>query len=192
MFKFKLFIVFSLIAAGYYYLFLRDIQDHSNICSIYEAKPTWEYTLDKVENKSNISKHLILSIMKQESAFKSNAKPPRKKLFWIIPSWNRISTSEGYSQAINGTWDNYKLNTKNDSADRNSFTDSAEFIAWYLNRSIKTNGIKREDYYNLYLSYHEGHGGFNKKSYNKKPFLLKVAKKVERIAKKYEKNQNKC
>ena len=192
MFKFKLFIIISLIASGYYYLFHRDIQNHSNICSIYDSKPTWEYTLSKAESKTGISKHVILSIIKQESSFKAYAKPPRKKILWVIPSWNRVSSSYGYSQATSPTWDYYKSDTGKESPSRNSFTDSVDFISWYLNKSIEKNNISKNDYYNMYLSYHEGHNGYNKKSYNKKPSLLKIAKKVETIAKKYKKDENSC
>ena len=35
------------------------------------------------------------------------------------------------------------------------------------------------DSYNQYLAYHEGQGGWTKKSFNSKKWLLKVAKKVE-------------
>ena len=190
--KFKLILITIISFLIYYFLFLRDISDHSNICSIYDAKPTWKYLLSRQEKKSGISKYIVLSIIKQESSFNSTAKPPRKKIFGFIPSWNRISSSEGYSQAINGTWKNYQQETKNKDASRSSFNDSIDFISWYLNYSIKKNNIDKNDYYNLYLSYHEGYRGYNKKSYNKKPKLLKIAKKVEQIANKYKKNENKC
>ena len=53
-------------------------------------------------------------------------------------------------------------------------------------------GISRSDTYNQYLAYHEGQGGFKRKSYNKKPWLIKVAKKVERRANDYKAQLVRC
>jgi hypothetical protein len=52
--------------------------------------------------------------------------------------------------------------------------------------------IDKSDVYNHYLAYHEGKGGYQKKSYNKKKWLLEVAKKVERQAKDYSNQITKC
>ena len=45
-----------------------------------------------------------------ESDFDWLAKPPRHKLFKVIP-FKRPSSSFGYSQAIKGTWEQYKNET---------------------------------------------------------------------------------
>ncbi|HIG89247.1 MAG TPA: hypothetical protein EYQ04_04670, partial [Candidatus Thioglobus sp.] len=63
---------------------------------------------------------------------------------------------------------------------------------WYINQSKKRSGISKSDAYNQYLAYHEGHGGFNKKSYLAKDWLMKVAKGVEKNAKRYKKQLNQC
>ena len=47
-----------------------------------------------------------------ESDFDWLAKPPRHKLFKVIP-YKRKSSSFGYSQAIKGTWEQYKKETGN-------------------------------------------------------------------------------
>ncbi|HAW17359.1 MAG TPA: hypothetical protein DCW89_03625 [Oceanospirillaceae bacterium] len=50
---------------------------------------------------------------------------------------------------------------------------------------MRLNKIRPSDTYNLYLAYHEGNGGFAKKSYLAKPWLLKVAKNVANQAERY-------
>jgi hypothetical protein len=45
--------------------------------------------------------------------------------------------------------------------------------------------VSKWDAYNQYLNYHEGRGGFSRKSYNKKPWLLKVARKMDNQANTY-------
>ena len=69
-----------------------------------------------------------------ESDFDWLAKPPRQKLFKVIP-YKRPSSSFGYSQAVNGTWEQYKKETGNKLAVRTRFKDSVDFIGWYTNKS---------------------------------------------------------
>ena len=69
-----------------------------------------------------------------ESDFDWLAKPPRQKLFKVIP-YKRPSTSFGYSQAVNGTWEQYKKETGNKLAVRTRFKDSVDFIGWYTSKS---------------------------------------------------------
>ena len=51
-----------------------------------------------------------ISFCKKESDFDWLAKPPREKLFKVIP-FKRPSSSFGYSQAVVGTWEQYKRET---------------------------------------------------------------------------------
>ena len=53
------------------------------------------------------------------------------------------------------------------------FTDSAK------------SQIEKTDAENLYLAYHEGQGGFQKGSYQSKPWLVTVAKKVAARSEQY-------
>ena len=48
-----------------------------------------------------------ISFCKKKSDFNWLAKPPRTKLFKVIPL-KRPSSSFGYSQAVKGTWEQYK------------------------------------------------------------------------------------
>ena len=47
-----------------------------------------------------------------ESDFDWLAKPARQKIFKVIP-YKRPSSSFGYSQAVKGTWEQYKKETGN-------------------------------------------------------------------------------
>ncbi len=156
-----------------------------------DEEVSWYRAIKAAEKKYGAPAHVSLAIMYQESNFASDAKPPREKLFGIVP-WFRPSSAYGFAQAVDGTWDWYQLKTGNYSADRNDFADSADFIAWYINQTSKRSGVSKSDAYHQYLAYHEGHGGFNKKSYKQKPWLMKIAKKVDNNAKRYQSQLNQC
>ncbi len=46
-------------------------------------------------------------------------------------------------------------------------------------------GISKKDAFNQYLAYHEGQGGWKKKSYKSKKWLIDAAKSVEINSNKY-------
>lgn len=150
----------------------------SDACDIFKSNPQWRIITENTKNKWGVPVTLQLAFIKQESSFKKNAKPPRKKLFGIIPS-KRASSAHGYSQALNGTWEDYKKSTGNTGANRKKFRDASDFIGWYIDGSYRLLKLPKTDVFNHYLAYHEGRGGFQKKTYNKKKWLLEVAKKVE-------------
>ena len=126
-----------------------------------------------------------------ESDFDWLAKPPRQKLFKIIP-FKRPSSSFGYSQAVKGTWEQYKNETGNKLATRTRFKDSVDFIGWYNDQSHRRNKISKNDAYHLYLAYHEGQGGFAKKTFAKKKWLKDVARKLSDRADSYTQQLNGC
>jgi hypothetical protein len=43
-----------------------------------------------------------------------------------------------------------------------------DFIGWYNRQSYQRSNIALNDSYHLYLAYHEGHGGFNRRSFKGK------------------------
>jgi hypothetical protein len=163
----------------------------NNICTLMDEEISWYRSVKASEKKYGAPAHVQLAIMYQESHFASDAKPPREKLFGVVP-WFRPTTAYGFAQAKDATWDWYQLKTGNYSADRDDFDDAADFVGWYINQSKKRAGINKSDAYNQYLAYHEGHGGFKKKSYQRKPWLMKVARKVDDNAKRYKRQLNQC
>jgi len=132
-----------------------------------------------------------MSILRQESAFQNRVKPERTKLLGVIP-WSRKSSAFGYTQAIDATWDWYRDENNKPLASRVNFADAIDFTGWYINKSYQINGINKGDAYNQYLAYHEGHGGFKKKSYQSQSWLIDVAKKVKIRSDKYENQLDNC
>ncbi len=162
-----------------------------NICNLMDEEVSWYRSIKASEKKYSAPAHVQLAIMYQESNFASDAKPPRKKLFGVMP-WLRPTTAYGFAQVTDETWEWYQLKTGNKDAERDDFEDAADFIGWYINQSFERSGIAKYDTYHQYLAYHEGHGGFNKKSYNKKPWLKKVARKVDGNAQRYNRQLEQC
>ncbi|WND01477.1 transglycosylase SLT domain-containing protein [Temperatibacter marinus] len=156
----------------------------TNSCVMLDDKSSWYKSLKKVRKEYGTPIHVLLAMMRQESSFKHNAKTPRKYILGFIP-WGRQSTAYGYAQVKDMTWDWYQQRTGRKSADRDDFYDAVRFMGWYSTVSQRTLGISKWDAYNQYLAYHEGHGGWKRKSFNKKPWLLKVARKVEGYAQTY-------
>ena len=118
------------------------------------------------------------------------AKPEREKLFGFVP-WSRPSSAVGYSQALKETWADYKDETGNTRANRKNFNDSADFIGWYASKGYYQ-GFDQTDARSLYLAYHEGYGGFKKKSYRQKQWLINVADRVQARSTKYQKQYWGC
>lgn len=156
----------------------------NNICHIFEDKRHWYQRAQRSEKRWGSSIATMMAIMHQESRFRAKAKPPRTKILWVIPG-PRKSDAYGYSQAKDSTWDWYRNSTGRRWADRDDFADAIDFIGWYNTQTQKTNRVRLNDTYGLYLAYHEGHGGFKRKTYNKKPWLLTVARRVSRRADTY-------
>jgi hypothetical protein len=163
----------------------------SNSCDIFNEKGGWYSDAQDSYEKWGVPVHVQLAIIYQESRFVHDAKPPRKKLLWVIP-WTRMSSAYGYGQIKDSTWDWYIKSTGNRWADRDEFDDVVDFIGWYGSISHRKLGISKWDAYNQYLAYHEGHGGFKRKTYKKKAWLMKVARKVDNRAKSYHTQLSKC
>ena len=160
-------------------------------CLLFKQKKNWYKATKKSYDKWNTPISLQLAIINQESSFQQFAKPKRKRLLGFIPG-SRPSTAFGYAQVTNPTWNWYKSRTGNLNASRANFKDVTDFIGWYVEQSNKMLGINKYDFFNQYLAYHEGHSGWNKKTFKNKEWLKKAAKKVELNANKYNKQLKLC
>ena len=163
----------------------------NNICAIFEEKSGWYKASAKASERWGVPIATLLAFIYQESSFNAKAKPPRRKILWVIPG-PRLSKSYGYTQAIPGTWRQYQRSTGKYGADRDDFADAVDFIGWYNHQSLLRSGIKKNDPYHLYLAYHEGHGGFNRRSFRNKQWLKNVAKKVSKRSLDYSRQLKGC
>ena len=164
-------------------------QNTSNSCSIFSERYLWYKHAKKTEDKWGTPIYVQLAIIKMESDFDWLAKPQRQKIFKVIP-YKRPSSSFGYSQAVKGTWKQYKKETGNKLATRARFKDSVDFIGWYTNKTESILKISKKDAFRQYLAYHEGWGAYKNYKNNQKVIIL--AKKVKNQADKYKSQLQKC
>ena len=161
----------------------------SNSCKIFDERYLWYKYTKKVEQKWGTPIHIQLAIIKMESNFNWLAKPARQKIFKVIP-YKRPSSSFGYSQAVKGTWEQYKKETGNKLATRVRFKDSVDFIGWYTNKTETILNVSKKDAFKQYLAYHEGWGNY--KYYKKNKKVIKLAKKVQKQSEIYQNQLFKC
>ena len=164
-------------------------QNTSDGCSIFSERYLWYKHAKKTEKKWGTPINLQLAIIKMESDFDWLAKPARQKIFKVIP-YKRPSSSFGYSQAVKGTWEQYKKETGNKLATRARFKDSVDFIGWYTNKSENILKISKKDAFKQYLAYHEGWGNY--KNYKKNEKVISYAKKVKKYSDQYKAQLIKC
>lgn len=162
-----------------------------NVCEIFREKKGWYKEAAKAQKRWGSPIHTMMAIINQESGFVADARPPRKKILGFIPG-PRPSSAYGYPQAKDETWEVYEESTGNSGDDRDEFEDAVMFIGWYNDQSYQRNKIPKYDTKNLYLAYHEGHGGFARKTYTGKPWLKQVADKVASQGWRYKKQLDVC
>lgn len=167
----------------------RDALD--NICSIYQHDNEWREAAQKSAAKWGTPEYILMAFVHQESRFKSDAQPERPFALGMLPL-PRTSSAYGYAQAQDPAWFDYEKSTNRRGARKNDMFDAMDFIGWYNFQSYTRNRINRKDTYNLYLAYHEGHGGYSRGSYKRKKWLLAVARKVTRRAEMYKKQLGHC
>ena len=158
-------------------------------CSIFSERYLWYKHAKNTERKWGTPIYLQLAIIKMESDFDWLAKPKRNKIFKVIP-YKRPSSSFGYSQAVKGTWKQYKKETNNPLATRTRFKDSVDFIGWYTTKTERILKISKKDAFRQYIAYHEGWGNY--KNYKKNPKVISLAKKVQMQSKKYKSQLLSC
>ncbi len=166
-------------------------RDINNICAIFREKDDWYDAAAESRDEWGSPIPVMMAIIYQESRFQDDARPPRKKIFGIIPGF-RPSSAYGYSQAKTATWDDYKRDGGGFGADRDDFSDAIDFVGWYNQKSLQRNGIALDNTYALYLAYHEGHTGYRRGTYLKKQWLMNVARKVGAKANAYQSQLLSC
>ena len=163
----------------------------TDICAIFQEQDDWYAASRDAQVHWGLPVSVQMAIMKQESAFVADARPPRDWFLGFIPL-GRPSSAYGFSQALDGTWERYRQSTGKTSAARDDFGDAVDFMGWYANQSRIELGIPPSDAYRQYLAYHEGQAGYARGSFRRKPWLMDVARKVESTASRYHRQLRSC
>lgn len=156
-----------------------------NACAIIDQRPTYLKAMQRAERKWGVPVHVQMATIYQESKFVANARTPHKYALGIIPM-GRQSSAYGFSQAIDGTWDDYRKATRRFGARRNKIDDATDFMGWYMDQSEQKLGLSKWDARNQYLAYHDGHRGYARGSYREKAWLMRVADEISQRADLYQ------
>jgi hypothetical protein len=146
-------------------------------CAIIRERPHYLRAMVQTERRWGVPVHVQMATIHQESKFIGNARTPHTYALGVIPM-GRQSTAYGYSQALNGTWEEYLAGAGSRRAKRDDIGDATDFMGWYMDQSTRSLGIAKDDAENQYLAYHEGRTGYARQSFLNKPWLVEVAKRV--------------
>ncbi|QCE33080.1 hypothetical protein FAI41_05425 [Acetobacteraceae bacterium] len=161
-----------------------------NICEIFTERRAWYRTAVKEAEKWQIPVSVTMSIMYQESGFRGQVGTRRNRLFGFIPT-THITSAYGYAQAVNASWAEY-LKTQNKTRKRKSFSDSFDFVDWYIAKASEKLSLEKQDAYHQYLAYHEGISGYRRKTYELRPDIQKAASLVQQRAEQYQEQYRIC
>lgn len=163
----------------------------NDICDIFLGETDWYEAARDSQHQWGTPIYVMMAIMHQESRFVADAQPERDWFLGFIPL-PRKSSAYGYAQAQDPAWSDYMKQTGSYGADRDDFDDAIDFIGWYTDGSQKRLKLSKWDAYGQYLAYHEGRGGYARRTYNKKPWLKKVATKVKKRSARYNMQLKTC
>ncbi len=152
-------------------------RDLDNACGIVRERPEYYRAMKVAERRWGVPIHVQMATIHQELKFVGNARTPHKFALGIIPL-GRQSSAYGYSQALDGTWEEYQKEQGKRRAKRDRIADATDFMGWYMDESTRRLGISKTDARSQYLAYHEGRTGFANGSYNAKSWLVAVSDRV--------------
>ena len=148
-----------------------------NACSIVKERPQYLKAMLRAERRWGVPVAVQMATIYQESKFIGNARTPVQYSLGVIPM-GRQSSAYGYSQALDGTWDDYRKAHGGWGARRDDIDDATDFMGWYFSQTQEELGIPVSDARRQYLAYHEGRTGYRRGSYQAKGWLLKVSDEV--------------
>jgi len=163
----------------------------NNACTILSQRPAYLGAFRAAERKWGVPVHVQMATIYHESKFDSNARTPFRYALGVIPM-GRISSAYGYSQALDGTWEEYQRDQRKPRARRDNIRDATDFIGWYMSESKDKLGIRLSDARNQYLAYHEGRTGYKRGTYRKKAWLMRVANELDARAQTYRGQLARC
>lgn len=170
-------------------------ENTANSCAIFEQQSgfltNWRSDAERSSAEFGVPVPILMATIQAESNFEARARPPRTKIFGLIP-WKRQSTAYGYAQVLDGTWVEYQRKTGRWSARRNNFADAVHFIGWYHSENHRRNGIALNDAHNLYLAYYSGPSGYARGSWKSDPTASRGARRAADMAARYEAQLRRC
>ena len=165
-------------------------KDPNNIFYILKENKGWYKDAKNARKRWGLPVHVGFAFVHRESTFVADAKPPRKRVLGV--PLGRTSSAYGYAQATDEAWTDYKKATGRRFVKRTNFGDALDFIGWYNDRSNKRLRLRKNDTYNLYLAYYNGHSGYAKGAWKKSSTIKGYAKKASRQAAIYAKQLRRC
>lgn len=166
----------------------RNLED---ACALATERPAYLSAMRATERNWSVPVPVQMAIIHAESRFRGDARTPHRYALGVIPM-GRQSSAYGYSQALDGTWEDYQRATGNSRARRDDIRHATDFIGWYASESRRLNGIQPSDGRELYLAYHEGNAGYSRGSYRNQAWLIGVADRVATRAVMYDAQLRSC
>jgi hypothetical protein len=163
-----------------------------NICEIFREHPVWYDHARDSRERWGTPIATQLAFVYYESSFRSHARPPRTRLFGLIP-WLRPTTAYGYAQALDPAWGEYlQANGDGFFVVRTNMKYALDFVGWYNHLTRQETDITLDRPGQLYLAYHEGRTGYKRQSYLAKPGVVKIAERVKNRAFRYDRQLKTC
>ena len=109
-------------------------------CSIVSERPEYLRAFQAVERKYGVPVPSLMAIIYQESKFIGNNRTPHRYALGVIPV-GRQSSAFGYSQALDGTWEEYQDGPGGRRARRDDIGDATDFMGWYMVQTVEETGV---------------------------------------------------
>lgn len=170
---------------------VRPPRNLDNACAILRERPDFRKAFERTEKRWGVPVAVQMSTIYHESKFEGDARTPLQFALGVIPM-GRLSSAYGYSQALDGTWKEYQQQQNKPRATRDNIRDATDFMGWYMNNTTERLGIPKTDARNQYLAYHEGHAGYARQSFKRKPWLIDYAGSVQDRALLYQDQLQAC
>jgi len=162
-----------------------------DLCGLFAEKPEWADAAERAHERWGVAPAVSMAILHQESRFRAKARPGWRKALGVIPI-GPASSAYGYGQVQDAAWRDYRDHTGNRHAQRDDFADVIDFVGFYAALLARAAGIAKDDAFHLYLGYHEGPTGYQRRSFDQKPWLFGVALKVSERAAAYQQQAIAC
>lgn len=161
-----------------------------NICQSFGQYPSWYRDARTAQKRWGTLVNVLMAFVQRESGFNRKARPKRPRFLFI--SLPRRSSAQGYAQAQDPIWKEYREANGGRFKSRKDMDDSLDFIGWTTDRIHRELGISKWDPQHLYIAYHEGIGGYRRGQWRRNRHLLQAAATVDQRAREYGAQLKRC